>query len=682
MSTYEPGHGPTSTDYAYATQYANDVMNKAACLAQPDKYTWVPSSVTRYPCPEGVECESGVCKFQEDACRERSELPYYDCVRRPVSCDTHPSGVCEICDYSISLGRKITGPYTTGDVPDGCTAGDPKYTSDVQYPTPLTTPVLSLSGFCDHDDQCTPGSSCVMPEPDEVLEHWGMACTTADECGGRSVCASGHCVSDTAYEGMCVVQCTTSDDCFEADPLALCGQDPEDAALYGRCYIPSEPVDTVCDPSCTTSCSTSDDCAGMHPLAVCEDGECHVETSRGTKKRCRPSCVSACNVSTDCEVGVCGEDPNTNTGRCYIPTPATTLCQPYSRNHEPYTVRNYEDDEIVSSPVSCETDEHCLIPPGVGGVCGRDPSLPTYGYCYDPSLPPYLEWRDEITMWDDMPPSKNICIETHPSPRKWCEMPWTRATPDEDNPTDPLSVRVKRGWKSRARPPFMYDERDASCHVTKEYCTANLKNGGFSAGYGRSHDFWLGSTCGGTTDAEVVGAYDCCTKLGDSIGEFFLGRTLTTDFRELVEGDTAGFGSRWQRYMERLAEKTEFKLGPVRGNAVTGLNGQILRAGDPGLAQTLDFVCDPRLKQGIRRIATNVIGPGIPIHGYAWEWSALATRLYGFEGTDRGMLTTEVERVFPHMVKTETNGYHYISITPSLREDRRVYDGLVRLKIN
>ena len=600
MSTYDPGHGPTSTDYTYATQYAEDVMKKAACLAQPYKYEWVPSSTTRYPCPEGLVCESGVCKFRKHACEQASELPYYDCVRRPVSCTTHPSGVCEVCDYSISLGRQTSGPYTTGDVPEGCTAGDAKYVADVEYPTPYTTPVLSRSGFCDNDQQCGAGSSCVMPEPDEVMDHWGMACTSTDDCGGgRSVCANGHCVSDTMYEGQCVVECTSSSDCH---PGTVCGQDPGDAALYGRCYTPVEPVQS------------------------------------------------------------------------------DRLCQPITINHKPYTVKNYEGEQVVDSPVPCEVDEHCWFPPGVGGVCGRDPSLPTYGYCYDPSLPPYLEWRDEVQFWTDMPPSKNVCVETQAYPRQWCEMPWTRAGPNTDNPTDPLSVRVKRSWKSRARPPFWYDERDSSCHVTKTYCTANLKNGGYSAGYGRSHDYWLGSTCGGTTDGEVVGAYDCCTKLGNSIGEFFLGRTLTTDFRELVEGDVEGFGSRWERYMERLAEETQFELGPVRGNAVMGLQGDILREGNPGLAETLDFVCDPRLKQGIRLIASNVVGPGIPIHGYEWVWNATATRLYGFKGADRGMLTSEVEKVFPNMVQTGCNGYRHISIDPLKHHDRWVYNALIRLK--
>ena len=585
MSTYEPGHAPTSTDYTYATQYANDVMEKAACLAQPEKYDWIPST-TRYPCPEGLACESGVCKFKQAACRERSTLPYYDCVRRTVACDTHPSGECEICDYSISNGHTIHGPYT--EAPEGCSAGDYKYSREPEHPKPYTTPGLSLSGFCTHDDQCVLGS-CVQPEPEAVLDHWGEACTSREDCGGRSVCASGHCVSDTTYEGTCAVTCTSSADCSGVGPTALCGEDPGDAALYGRCYLPTQPK-------------------------------------------------------------------------------APQLCQPPARAFQPYTVKMYEGEQEVEKPVSCEIDEHCWIPPGVGGACGRDPTLPTYGVCYDPSLPPYLEWRDEIQLWDGVAPNKNVCVENDTQARRWCEMPWTRASPDaKDSPMDPLQARVKSGWKSRARPPFMYDERDSTCHITKTYCEANLKNGGVSAGYGRSHDFWLSSTCGGDTKGEVVGAYDCCTKLGDSIGEFILGRTLTTDLRELVKGDPEGFGARWGNYMRRLREKTHLP------------DGKALEAGAPGLYESLQFVCDPRLKTDIRRIAAHVVGADVPIHGYRWTWNKTAERVYGFTGSSTGMLTTEVARVFPWMVEVGKYGYHHISLNPGSAEDSRVYEAMIRL---
>jgi hypothetical protein len=217
--------------------------------------------------------------------------------------------------------------------------------------------------------------------------------------------------------------------------------------------------------------------------------------------------------------------------------------------------------------------------------------------------------------------------------------------------------------------------------VTKKYCTANLKNGGFSAGYGRSVDYWVGSACSGDTEGEVVGAYDCCTTVVDGVREFVLGRTLATDVRELMEGDVEGFGSRWGRYMERLGEQVGSgvsRLGEEVGSGVS--RAETLQKHDPGLAAMINFVCDPRLKQGILRIASNVLGPSTPIHGYKWKWNQVATRLYGLEGEARGMLTTEVEKVFPFMVNTGPHGYHHLSITPAADVDScRVYAAMIKL---
>lgn len=565
MSSYVSGHAPTSTDYDNAVKYAADVMSREACESDPDNYEWVPSRVTTYPCVNGTECSTGVCKFTRDACLDRSEKPYYDCVTRTVDCDTHPSGKCEICDYSISLGHKISGPHIPEEegAPPGCYAGDFKFRSPPAHPVPFTTPGLSPSGFCESDAQCAVGSACVLPDPDEVFEKQGVPCETSEDCGGgRSVCsaASGVCVADVMYEGLCVTPCSSDPDCAFVGGGAVCGVDPADAALYGRCYLP---VDDSVDESL-----------------------------------------------------------------CPRTSPASG---------SPYTV-----DGVGT--VGCSADFQCSVPPGVGGRCGMDPTQPTYGLCYDAYSAPYLEWRDEIPTWDGLPPNKNVCVETFPMPRMWCEMPWTRPGMDGNSgdPSLPLDERVKLAWKSKARPPFWYDERDGTCHVTKRYCSANLKDGGFSAGYGRSVDYFLGSTCtGGDTPGEVIGAYDCCTKLGDAIGSFFLGRTLTTDFRELVEGDTAGFGDRWETYLER------------------GYHG----VGD-GLSEAIDVLSDPRLKRGIRLLRHNVFGPAYAVHGYEWTWSGLATHLYGVRGVQRGVLTTEMRAHFPDLVHTDAHGFEHISLMP------------------
>lgn len=547
MTKYIEGHSPTLIDYRNAYAYAEDVMKREACESNPD-YTWVEGSVTSYPCP-GLRCETGTCKFKDrDACLSMRETPYFDCRRKKVSCDTHPSGECEICEYGIKVGRKIVGPYTD-DAPEGCDAGDYRYRDEVAHPVPHTTPPDSLSGFCDHDDQCREGYACVQAEPDAVLDKMGEPCESADDCGGgRSVCSdSGFCVADTFYEGRCVAPCTSDDQC-END--MVCGTDPRDAVLFGRCH----------------------------------------------------------------ERAPAREDIH-------------NICQPEPRNFTPYTITTKEGEK----PVPCTFDEQCGVW-GVGGSCGVDPDSPSYGFCYNDSTPPYLEWRDEIETWTGMPPQKNVCIQTMAIPRRWCEMPWTRAGTDRGpNGEDiPLDKRVKLSWKARARPPFWYDERDGTCHVTKSYCSKNLKNGGMSAGYGRSRDYWLGSVCSGDTKKEVVGAYDCCMELGDNVASFFLGRTLTTDFRELFEGDMEGFGERWEDYYRRTGS---------------------------GIA---DLVSDPRLKQGIVCIARHVAARDV--HGYEWEWTGRATQLYGLRGRARGLLTTEVKQKWPHMVHTDSNGYEHIHV--------------------
>ena len=174
----------------------------------------------------------------------------------------------------------------------------------------------------------------------------------------------------------------------------------------------------------------------------------------------------------------------------------------------------------------------------------------------------------------------------------------------------------------------------------------------------------MGSTCSGSSaDQEVVGAYDCCTKLGDSIGEFFLGRTLTTDFRELVEGDSEGFSTRWGNYLRRGVEDTG--ADDVFGDVVSGgtiaedLYGTALRRKNEGLADTIDFICDPRLKLGLTRVRSHVMPD---VHGYEWTWAPRARRLYGLAGRGRGVLTTEMARAFPHMVRSDEHGYNHLLV--------------------
>jgi hypothetical protein len=580
--------GPTATDYMNASMYASDIIKKEVCESRPDLYEWVPSNITRYPCPEGLTCTPGVCKFKEDACKSRSELPFYDCVRRTVACDTTPSGLCEICDYSIEKGHKIVGPYIdpSESAPDGCWAGDEKMQHYTPYPHPLEAP---LEANCSSSEECNEGAACV--------------------------------------DGKCVVPCVNDATCVSFHGDARCGKEEDGDELNGHCFVPSE--------------------------------------------------TSLSNPTPACKLKI------------HDPAPYTVL--QYDNSDEAVKYAEEHPNEpwpSVEAKVPCVQDEDCLFHPGVGGVCSRDPSLDSYGYCIDPYTQPYLEWRDEIQMWDDMPPSRNVCVETLPYMRRWCEMPWTRAGMNADDPTLPLPMRVKNAWKSKARPPFWYDERDGTCHVTKTYCEANLKNGGFSAGYGRNRDYWLGNTCSGGNSREITGAYDCCTKLGDSIGEFFLGRTLTTDFRELVEGDEQGFGERWGNYLERAYEDSRLKdTVNWRNDLIDSVDEtgndlfreklqenaeMIVRDSRSDLADVIDFVSDPQLKDNIIRQTSHVF-PWV--HAYTWTWNETANQLYGLFGDACGLLTSEVVHEFPENVVTDIWGYNHLLVPP----DHELYAALMAL---
>jgi len=497
--------------------------------------------------------------------------------------------LCEICDYTISKGHNIVGPFTEASAPPQCYAGDEKETAYFEFPSALNAP----SDECTSDEMCDTGAVCVMDE-------------------------------DSAHFGQCVVPCTTSEDCESFNVSALCGTDGD---LKGLCYVPNPKV--------------SDAIA------------------------CKPT----------------------------IPDPDPYVVPMYDTSDEALAYAETHPDEPAPTtigPVACKTNDDCILPPGVGGVCERDPSKKAYGYCIDIPRTPYLEWRDEVQMFSSgAPPSRNVCLETVPYARKWCEMPWTRTGANPDDLSLPLDVRVKDAWKTKARPPFWYDERDGTCHVTRTYCEANLENGGMSAGYGRNTNYFLGNTCSGGSSREVTGAYDCCTKLGNNISEMFLGRTITTGFAEAFDkvfhGDVIGGGEQlvesydeftdgFATWMADGADALLEKAGmgdvlSVRDVYEFGrtLNGSIyndlMRKKDPQTADMLDFVSDPRLKHDVRMVAPHVFSGGV--HGYEWVWNETASRLYGLSGVCRGVLTSEVGAVNPEWVTMDAHGFYHVHVPRS-----------------
>jgi hypothetical protein len=129
--------GPTTQDITNAYAYAYNKISKEICEAPENKgiYKWVENKIVPYPCPYGLDCVSGRCVYTEEGCKAASTpLPYFDCKRKKVSCflDTHPDGVCEVCDYGAQ-DYKVKGPYLPEEYDPiaakiiGCAPGDQKY---------------------------------------------------------------------------------------------------------------------------------------------------------------------------------------------------------------------------------------------------------------------------------------------------------------------------------------------------------------------------------------------------------------------------------------------------------------------------------------------------------------------------------------------------------------------------
>jgi hypothetical protein len=390
---------------------------------------------------------------------------------------------------------------------------------------------------------------------------------------------------------------------------------------------------------------------------VCEAGKCMFNetgckaTSYLPYYDCKRKTV-ACDMGEECEVceyairpahkivGPYADEPlppGCNAGDFRAPEPG--LCQPAEVRSPVYTIDRFQSDDAavsVPTPVPCATDEDCYVY-GVGGVCGA-----STGMCEDNETA-YVEWRKNVELWSGYA-TKAACVEASPMAKRWCEMPWTRSGVHADDPNLTLQHRVNLAWKTKARPPFWYNPSDGTCHVTKTYCTANTGNGGLSSGYGDSTNiFSIGEVCKNSSGGkEVQQGADCCATWYDSIPQFFLGRTISTDIRQLLEGDPSGFEARWEEYLRIAGYFT-----PIPHLFTTA-------------KYMIEMACDPRLKQGARVLMMDVF-PGV--HAYEWTWTTRAGELYSLRGRDRGLMTNEVRTIAPSLIHRDTRtGYDVIRL--------------------
>jgi len=254
------------------------------------------------------------------------------------------------------------------------------------------------------------------------------------------------------------------------------------------------------------------------------------------------------------------------------------------------------------------------------GINGAD------GVCY-PNPTDFTLFMKNYKVWSDGE-TRDRCLAHVPEFKRWCEMPWTRPGDNTDYDKKVLGEQIEKWWRQKWRPPFYYNPDDAQCYVTKTYCENSPNTGGgFEANFGMSHDY-IGEFIQGCThphgkDDAVREGYDCCADLGSSVAQFFFGRTMTADLKDVLSGN--------------ISVKTFFESS----NPARALG---------------DYLSDERLKTDIVSVAP--VWKGVNL--YEFTWTLEAERLYGKTGRQRGFLAQELEKVFPPSVARDANGYAFI----------------------
>lgn len=286
-------------------------------------------------------------------------------------------------------------------------------------------------------------------------------------------------------------------------------------------------------------------------------------------------------------------------------------CKGMTYDPEPYL--------IDGQPVSCTSDVDCGLT-GAGGQCMLIPERKATNKCVDTGNG-YLEWRKNYTQWEGAP-AQDACVTNLTLFKKWCEMPWTRPpTKKEENLSVSLTDRIKLYPQVKMHPPFYYDDYSGRCYVTQPYCSNSIPDGGFHTSFGVSKEYLAGTFTSCTypegRKKHVQEGYDCCTPLGQSVGEFFIGRTLMSQYAELNSGELT-FG----QFMNQ--------------------NGNAVHVGE--------FLSDERFKEVYRRYGTT---PHPNVFTYEYSWRGIPQRRVG-------LLADEVERAYPGTTRVDVDGKRII----------------------
>lgn len=351
------------------------------------------------------------------------------------------------------------------------------------------------------------------------------------------------------------------------------------------------------------------------------------------------------------------------------------LCRPSQAEACPGLNQTFTPYTIDGNKISCQCDDDCSTN-GAGGQCLMDSTNggppqplpsgstcadkpPSPAYCYPPTGAngTYTEWREGFTVFNGAP-QEDACVQTFASAKQWCEMPWTHTTV----PNAAGTAADPPCWKTQYKQPFYYRQEDGKCYVTKSYCENNVGEGGFAGSFGDAHDYWVVSTC--TTPQgnsnEIQKGYDCCTSLGQSIADFFFGKTIPAEIENIAQYASNTFSG---NSPATYCGEDGVSLASTGGN-FTSTPTPTPSVRDT-VAPLISFLSDERLKENIELVEENACGLGINL--YKYTWNSVAKRVYKKpHGVMTGLLIKELERVFPQNIRTSPYGHKVFAHVPDL----------------
>lgn len=309
---------------------------------------------------------------------------------------------------------------------------------------------------------------------------------------------------------------------------------------------------------------------------------------------------------------------------------------------------------IDGEKVPCASDDDCIYD-GAGGACMLYKNADAYGFCVDTGAG-YLEYRRNFTT-DGDGNSQGQCVLALNQLKTWCEMPWTRPGPPNSKDDSPaagklsLEDRILLHPQTRMHPPFYYDDRSGKCYMTKDYCKNSIEKGGYETAFGHARDYIVFNNCTyphGHSNYIREG-YDCCTPFKQSLGEFFLGRTLLTELKDVVAGRMS------------LTELLDT---------------------DAKAIMVYEFLSDSQLKTDVELLQRDYAAPGV--HAYLFRWTPTARMLYPAatvttraDGKRLGLLADEIAVLYPWAVQRDEHGYCTIRFSDAAYDADPVYKRIV-----